>query len=84
MTCALRALPEMRPKLTIVGGRVASDLEGLGSAPEPCKSILPHNARLNRRALGNRFRLRLSEEGREDECPNGRAPESRPARLSGG
>lgn len=59
MTCALRALPEMRPKLTIVGGRVASDLEGLGSAPEPCKSILPHNARLNRRALGNRFMLAL-------------------------
>lgn len=59
MTCALRALPEMRPRLTIVGGRVASDLDGLGSAPEPCKSILPHNARLNRRALGNRFMLAL-------------------------
>ena len=37
MTCAIAALPEMRPTFTIVGGKVACDLDGL----------LPHNARLN-------------------------------------
>lgn len=29
MTCAVAVLPEMRPKFTIVGGKVASDLDGL-------------------------------------------------------
>lgn len=29
MTCAIAVLPEMRPKFTIVGGTVVSDLDGL-------------------------------------------------------
>jgi hypothetical protein len=29
MTCAIAVLPEMRPKFTIVGGKIVSDLDGL-------------------------------------------------------